>query len=159
MAAAATNRLTATEVLLNATSDIDFADITGRTALWYASYFGHKAPVESLLREGAGVNFKDNLGFSPLYAASIEGILDVAKTLIRAGADVNAAEYEQDFTPLHIAARNGHALVVKALLEKGADPMITDIEGRTPLDVVNGLGTELANPEVIKMLENRVQET
>ena len=35
-------------------------------------------------------------------------------------------------TPMHMAAQNGHYLVVKYLLDRGADSQMTNLEEKTP---------------------------
>jgi hypothetical protein len=47
-------------------------------------------------------------------------------------------------TALHAAAQSGRTDLVRYLLEKGANPLITDANGRKPIDLVGGAGNPAA---------------
>ena len=51
------------------------------------------------------------------------------------GDAVNRPEEEQGFTPLMLAARRGSRECVELLLAAGADPAITNVQGKTALDI------------------------
>jgi ankyrin repeat protein len=65
--------------------------------------------------------------------------LEAIKICIEQGVDVNAANDKGD-TALHGAATSGRNDVVAFLVEKGAKLDIKDKDGRTPLDIAQGVG-------------------
>jgi len=77
--------------LLEEGADVNVKDEKGRTALMFASWYGHKKVVKQLLEKGADVNareYKD--GETALMWAAAKGDKKVVKLLLESGADVNA---------------------------------------------------------------------
>ena len=86
--------------------------------------------------DGLGLNFDTVLGYytSDFHAARA----DVVKMLLDAGADPNSQDTLFGAAPLHnVALLNGDegVKIGKLLLEYGADPLLTDKDGKTPLDM------------------------
>ena len=70
--------------------DIDARDDNGRTALIWASEYGHERVVQMLLDKGADVNAQGDFYGNALQAASYRGHEGVVQMLLGKGADVNA---------------------------------------------------------------------
>lgn len=68
----------------------DSTDRRGYTALYFASYRGHKAIAELLLDNGADVNAKGDTGYTPLHGAAMGGHVEIVELLLQRGADPNA---------------------------------------------------------------------
>ncbi len=130
--------------LVEAGTDPNLADYTGRTALYAAIDFNTMV--------------KSNRPAPKVLENRLTG-LDVARLLLEHGADVNAAlkrlpPYRAKLdrgndtmlgggtTPLLRAAKAGDVPAMKLLLEHGADPMLAPTRsGITPLMAAAGLGT------------------
>ncbi|KAI4129291.1 MAG: hypothetical protein LQ338_002300 [Usnochroma carphineum] len=111
--------------------------------------------AELLTEYGARVK-----GSGAIVMAAEVGNMDMVRFLMEKGADVNEMgiehptdpRYEEDVgTALHRAVVGGHRDIVKLLLEKGADTGLTDLMGRTPLD----LAREKADEGISDMLQVR----
>lgn len=112
------NRIVA--LLLENGSMVDkAAEITGRTALYFASKEGHLEIVRTLLRQSANVNVESKDDETPLHIATQNGRLNVVQTLLENGADPNA-ETVGGFTPLHLAAIKNLVEIAFELLYQGA---------------------------------------
>ena len=119
----------------------------GTTALYVASYYGHREVVELLLADGANVNVNDKGGATALHAASQEDHREVVEALLAKGADINA-KTNNGLTALHIALKNGFSDVAQLLLAKGADVNVKGKEGETALHIAAKNG----NGEVVELL-------
>jgi ankyrin repeat protein len=100
--------------------EIEESDEEGRTALSWASEFGHEKPVQMLLKAGADVNNIEKFYGGALYSASAEGHEKVVQMLLVAGADIRAQSGECG-SALLAASAGGHEKVVQMLLAAGAD--------------------------------------
>ncbi len=60
----------------------------------------------------------------------------LAKLLIAAGAPLNAQDSDGN-TPLHLAAHAGNASLVAVLHRAGASSQVTNMAGKTPIDLVD----------------------
>ena len=72
------------------------------------------------------------VGFFLLSAKT--GNASTIEHFIRKGVDVGASLVDGQ-TALHYAAVHGHVSVARRLLSAGADPNVTDVRGRTPLQI------------------------
>ena len=97
--------------------DINTQDRVGRTALYLASWEGHKIVVRSLLlNENIDINLAEFNNETPLYAATHEDNVAVVEMLLQyVFTEVNKAD-EDGQTPLHVAAYRGFPKVVKLLI-------------------------------------------
>jgi ankyrin repeat protein len=79
--------LEAARILIRARANPNLQDITGRTALSYAS----RSPrlLDLLLRSGANPNIADKSGTTPLIFASVANQKEAVALLLKAGADPN----------------------------------------------------------------------
>ena len=91
---------------------------TGRTALMFASEFGHADICRLLLQNGAEVNAVDNVvGSSALILAADNGHLRVCQILVQNDAKVNALD-DNDRSALMLAVIKGHVKICKLLLKR-----------------------------------------
>merc|ERR1711963_593609 len=72
--------------------DVNSADGSGRTQLYWAAYLGDKDLVTQLIDLGADVNLADKYKYTPLHRAAIEGHRDIAALLIDNSADVDTRD-------------------------------------------------------------------
>ncbi len=108
----------AVRVLLQHGAGVGHRDLSGRTALMYASSGPYAETVELLLEKGAEVNRVDEVEhWTALMFAGGEGLTEVIRTLLRHGADPNLKDTDGD-TALTFAQRNRHEAA--AVLLKGA---------------------------------------
>ncbi len=113
---------------LEAGSDVDGTDATGRTALMVAAGRNDKAMVQLLLEAGADATKRDADGVSALTVAKAEASPDVVSLLRDAGAQESQEERLDD------AIRNGDLATVEGLLEEGVDVNALDTGAyQTPL--------------------------
>lgn len=116
--------------LLSLGSEPDCADSMGRTALHFASYYGHLELFTLLMHNGASINLRDNNGWSPLHCASIRGRTTIAKRLVEAGIDINIPDI-RGYTALHIASARNHLEIRSCLGANGAKKTIECHAGHT----------------------------
>ncbi|MCX5921983.1 MAG: ankyrin repeat domain-containing protein [Candidatus Dependentiae bacterium] len=83
--------------LLEQGADVNLADYTGKTPLYWAAIKGYDTTVAELLKADADVNTADKLGRTPLYMATWKGHEKVIAQLLAAGAnvDLNQDPYAQ----------------------------------------------------------------
>ncbi len=122
------------KALLKDHPDLVFTkDNNGRTALDFASYYGHNDVVELLLANKAEIDARDNNGRTPLHYAAATGHNDTADILLANKAELDVKDEENGDTPLHLAVVAGHKDVVELLLANKADVNVSDNDGDTPL--------------------------
>jgi len=118
--------------LLQASTDVNAAQVDGTTALHWAVYHDDAETVTLLLRARANVNALNRYGVPPLALASTNGNAATVTLLLEAGADANATMKGGE-TALMLAARSGNAEAVKALLVRGARTDARERRGQTAL--------------------------
>ena len=111
--------------------------------------------VKALLRKDPGVVFRESPNGSGtlLHKAAAKGHKKIVELLLANGADVNSNA--AGATPLQFAAILGNKDVVELLLANGANVDAKDSEGRTPLQVVEGVqrnSPQKSRADVIKLL-------
>ncbi|KAI1801296.1 ankyrin repeat-containing domain protein [Daldinia bambusicola] len=129
-----------TSTLLTRGADIEAADITGKTPLFYATALkeGHDTQsfcddlAKLLLERGANIQARDITGRTPLSYAAEEGCDATVRLLLENGADIELKDNEGR-TALSYAAEEGHDAVTQILLEQGADVSSRDSRERQPL--------------------------
>jgi len=141
--------LEATRKWLSVHPDDLNSDITdGYTPLHVASMFGHESIVSFLLAKQALVNLS---AFNPSQVTALhlavcfrdeEVACRIALNLIANGAELNAVQ-EKGQTALHHAIARGSLRLVEMLIDEGADPFFKDQLGRSPMDLVANLASDL----------------
>jgi ankyrin repeat protein len=126
----------------------------GATPLMRAAKNGDYRAMEILLKHGADVSLKQRQGATALLFACGFGrgtsafaedvgteadLFRAVQLLVEKGADVTISN-DQGGTVMHFAAQSGLNSVVKYLAGKGAALDQKDKQGRTPVDVANGVG-------------------
>ncbi|KAI5785397.1 hypothetical protein FPQ18DRAFT_87167 [Pyronema domesticum] len=106
-------------ILLERGVDVNLADGNNRTALSWASLYGHDSVVKLLLQaDGIDINSKDVIGRTALSWASLYGHDSVVTLLLQAdGIDINSKDRIFGQTALSFASKEGHDSVVKLLLQ------------------------------------------
>lgn len=113
-------------------------DINGRLKLQRMAYKGRYEDVKALIQLGANVNDRDYAGNVALHDAALKGHERIVELLIDNGGIVDIRSGNEDLdTPLINAVANGHLDTVKVLLAHGADPRIHNVQGQTPLDMLD----------------------
>ncbi len=109
---------------------------------------GHFEVVMMLLNEcGAEPNIRDSDGETPLHCVSIneydplsmkskEDFTDTAKVILQGGAHIDLQNNRGE-TPLHLASRNEFQKTVEVLIAEGSDPILEDLDGNKPMDLVS----------------------
>lgn len=117
------------------TSDLNFADESGKTPLIYAIERGNKLQIRDLLKHGADPALQDRIGYTALHHAAVLPDSTALSVLLQAGVspDLPGGDQVQNKTPLMEAARIGEAANVELLLKHKANPLSQDVHGRTPL--------------------------
>ncbi|XP_041065814.1 ankyrin repeat domain-containing protein 39-like isoform X2 [Carcharodon carcharias] len=117
-------------------TDPNLPDLSGYTALHYASRRGDYEICEYLLRKGANSNVQTKGGATPLHRAAYCGHLSVLNLLLSYGA-IPAITDDDGATPLHKAAERCHQEVCEALLQQNpALRTVKDRRSRAPHDLV-----------------------
>ena len=98
----------------------------------------NRQAVQHLIDNGAKVNYEYMNNVTPLMLACEESNLDMVDQLLLCGADVNCRGNE---TPLTICCKQGSWMVLERLLSNKPSPdlNITNREGKTPLEIAEGL--------------------
>jgi len=121
--------------------DLNCSDIRGKTALIYASAFGHQHIVDYLLdkrpKNEVDVNLTDDTQKSALHHATKRARktrgkpqVGIVKALVDNGAQVDAADHN-GCTPLIFAVGNNDDGVAEVLLDAGANVNLKDHQGHT----------------------------
>jgi ankyrin repeat protein len=125
--------------LLGKDPDLSFRAFLGATPLHWAYFGGSRAVVELLEKSGADAEARDNtLGCTPrsfgICVAANWGLAFLVRA--RLADDPSLVNIMDGRTsPLHEAARENHIQIVRLLLEAGANPLLTNGDGKTPLDL------------------------
>ena len=98
----AKNNRELTNLLLNAGSDIEYADSCGETVLFMAVRHGKMPMVRLLVNHGANINHQNKKGESVLFDAVKFGRKDTLDYLLSVGADTDL-QNEDGATPLLLA--------------------------------------------------------
>ncbi|KAF5538051.1 ankyrin repeat [Fusarium phyllophilum] len=124
------------------TTDVDFQDDVGQTALSLAAQGDDTETMRRLIIMGADIELADRDGKTPLCWAAAEGKKSAVKFLIDKGAQIEATEHIYGRTSLSWAAARGHASVVRVLCTYGAHVNALDKSKRTPMSWAASRGNE-----------------
>ncbi|NVK17760.1 MAG: ankyrin repeat domain-containing protein [Methylocystaceae bacterium] len=100
--------------------DVDYLDMSGRTALNAALIGSHNECAKILLENGADPNFAYKDNWYPLEEAANNGNLSLFNTLIQHNAKINLTFNRYGNSCITLAAYNGHVSLFDRLFELGA---------------------------------------
>lgn len=109
-----------------------------RTALMYASAYGHEDSVRLLVQAGADPDARDLGNNTAMIFAAMNHHTSIVKILVEAGADPNAHDSIAYETALHESVRGNNYIMTEILLKAGADPNITNYYGDNVLSLAKG---------------------
>ncbi|OSS47961.1 hypothetical protein B5807_06712 [Epicoccum nigrum] len=114
---------------------INMKDISGQTALSYASSKGYEGAVRMLLAQrDIEVNLTNNLGQTPLLCAAKAGMTATVNLLLDDLRTERSKKDTERRTPLSWAAAHGRSAVVELLLHAdNTQVSMEDVNKRTPL--------------------------
>ena len=133
-------------VLQNFSTDINYKDENGFTALHYSSDEGNLKIVEKLLNSNCNPNIKNNKNETPLHLASKKGFFEICKALIDNGALLNIYDSEQN-SPIHYVCINNNKKILELFLSKNPHIDSKNKNGKMPIDLAT-------NKEIKNLLEN-----
>ncbi len=126
--------------LLENNVEVNQQDMTGSTALHYASRKGSTHVVNKLLDAGADHTITNSLAETPLLLASARGHSEVVKALIEKGSNANEID-KNGWSALMLAISNNHIEAAMSLIEKEANVNYqTQNEGYTALMIASEYG-------------------
>ena len=130
--------------------DINLVDYYEKTALMYASDYGHIESVKLLLDRGADPNIQNEFGYTALmYMDKSQGVrMEIVELLLDKGSDPNI-QNEFGYTALMYASTKGHTGIVKLLLDRGACPNVVSKEGKSALM----WATDRGNTRIVKLIK------
>lgn len=145
--AARLGRLENANTLLSCGAEPNVGDSTGQTALHIAASHELTGKLcEELIRRGAKANSTDAAiyGETALHKAVKASVVDNVRALVASSADPNVPDVNGN-TPLHRAAREVHHFdILHLLLSAGAKLSAVNKDNRTPVDVANHVGNNVA---------------
>ncbi|OLQ04676.1 Ankyrin repeat and KH domain-containing protein 1 [Symbiodinium microadriaticum] len=95
--------------------DVNEADTSGNTPLWFAAQNGGFSIANLLLFAGADRDRANFCGQTPLWIAAREGHLSVVQLLVLAGADRDREDQEVFASPAEVAEKEGHVDIAQLL--------------------------------------------
>ncbi|KAF4473169.1 ankyrin repeat [Fusarium agapanthi] len=119
------------------TTDVDFQDDVGQTALSLAAQGDYIETMRRLIIMGGDIELADRDGKTPLCWAAAEGKESAVKFLMDIGARIEATEHIYGRTSLSWAAARGHSSVLRVLCTYGAHVNALDKSKRTPMSPKN----------------------
>jgi Notch-like protein len=148
-------RADAAKKLLDAKSDANAPDNTGRTPLHACVAADAQGVFQILLRHRAtNLNAKTNDGTTPLILAARLAIEGMVEELINADADINASD-DNGKSALHWAASVNNVEAVNTLLAHGANRDAQDSKDETPLFLACREGSYQAAKALLDHCANR----
>lgn len=134
MYAAFTGNMDELQKLVTA-KNVNDADITGQTALLFATFQEHVDAVRFLVEKGADVNRQTRDENTALHMAVYKNNLEIGRLLCENGADVNMGA--ERYSPIHLAAgyANVSAEFLEMLCAHGGKVNLSGLQG-TPLHMV-----------------------
>ncbi|GLI64055.1 hypothetical protein VaNZ11_007220 [Volvox africanus] len=99
---------------------------------------GSALHVDASVQKLAGqLNKPNSAEVYPLHVAVWRNHLPIIERLLEAGALTHCTDGESGWTPLHRAVYLGHLAAAATLLQAGAAVDTSDLQGRTPVDLVS----------------------
>ena len=141
------------QVLIETKStDLNFLNPAGESALMYAALRGHLTLAKLLISKDADVN---KPGWTPLHYAATHGDVALIRLLLDNHAFVNA-QSPNGTTPLMMAAQYGSPAAVRLLIDEGAEPLLKNEQGLNALDFAR-LGNRVDSQALISQAILRSQ--
>ncbi len=144
LAAAAFNgNVKMADILIGKGADPNAADTTGKTPILYAAARGFQPIVERMVLAGVDVNkrYGNNLTVLMWAAGHANDVPDddgIALVDYLIGQGVRIADTDdRGRDALMIASELGHAGIIRMLLSKGASAKLTDMSGKTAIDLAS----------------------
>lgn len=149
-------RRTDFKTVLARTSDVNFADASGKSPLIYAIERGNQEQIRALLKRKADPALQDQKGYTALHHAAVMPDNTALEVLLQAGVspDLRGGNQIGNKTPLMEAARIGAADNVELLLKYKAESTAQDDQGRTPL-MFGATAPKYADRIVDALLKNK----
>jgi ankyrin repeat protein len=127
--------------------------------MFHVAAQGDQAYSLAFFREkGMSIFATDNEQSTPLHWACVSGSDTAIYYLLAWGADVLAQDNDGN-TPLHLAVMKANEFpntrAIKELLIKGADRESTEVYGRTPIEMTEGLPDEKLKKEIHDILSQK----
>lgn len=111
---------------------VNLKDRIGKTALHYASAYGHATTTGLLLENGADPKIQAACTMTALHLAAHYGEVAVVRELLDHSAVVDSLTHDGK-TPLHTATEQNRTEVMKLLLTRNANIEAANYKQRTPL--------------------------
>jgi len=119
------------EAIFENQRDLDFCEAPFyRTAIWEATWRGHKDIVRLLADKKACISWADYQGRTPLHEAAYYGNCGIVEFLLERGHPIDCTDVF-GHTPLFRAVEGGRSLIVERLVEKRASVSLLDKDGLT----------------------------
>lgn len=122
------------KMLLAHKTPINDVDLTGKTALFYATECSDQETMALLLDDGADPDKADNNGNTPGHSAVNREDITSLRLLAGKGANFNAINNNKE-TFAHRAAHNGNQIIMQFLIEQKASVNTPDNTGKTPFAI------------------------
>lgn len=153
------------EFLLSQGADVNARDAYTRSCLHHATGAGNAAMVRLLVSTGALIDQPTERGHTPLHFACRSTNIDAIDALISLKADAHAVTAKGD-TLIHQAVRSieySNWMVrmpdtVERLIAAGVNPKLCNVEGKSPIDLVDRWVTVSAEDrQRVRVLEDTRQ--
>lgn len=132
IAAKGSNELLAT-LMRSGQLDVNFSDMLGANAFWYAALYGRIQTMKLLAERGVDIYKSTVSGTNALHVAAKKDHHLVLKTLLKELEYKPDSRTKKGFTALHLAAAEGNVNSVTHLLDFGADVKILTQQGYSAL--------------------------
>ncbi|XP_046451149.1 serine/threonine-protein phosphatase 6 regulatory ankyrin repeat subunit B-like [Daphnia pulex] len=141
-------------ILKGSLVDINSRDVSGMTALHYATGASNIITARYLLEKGADPTIRDKNEVSPFQlAAMFSKNSDILDLLLAYEKKINIDERNNavGMTALHMSIMYSNVTAARFLLSKEANPNVADENGVTPLHLAATLAKDMA---IVKLLVN-----
>ena len=123
--------LEAIKTLLNGGIDVNIAEKDGgRTALYYAAFYGFDEIILFLHERGANLDQSRSDGMTPLGCAILRGYSRTVNLLLQLGANIEKSD-KRGWTPIMFASFKGRVNDVEMLLNWGANFSVFGEDGES----------------------------
>lgn len=135
--------------LITKEADLQVNDNKDASPLHWAAFYGLEEVVDLLMAKGAKVNIQTGTGFkrwTPLHDAASAGSATIIKKFLDVHPEIIDLQSDVGNTALHMAVKKERIEAVEMLLLYNPNLTITNVNGRTPLQVAeNNNFTDIAN--------------